>query len=142
MSKGEDTYSEKVSEKSALKQPTRIFKMPAPKPPVMTNPFKMTESVETFGAKQQKSIDTIRKRSSIGDSEAAQKLSEEKAPKKSLPEDEVKKAQEAMRNMFKSLQKPKGENWEFLFRTPYIMKGPVYDQVASINLEKVNIIEV
>ena len=108
MSKGEET--DKVSDKSALKQPTRIFKMPAPKQsPVMSNPFKMSESVETFGAKQ-KSIDTIRKRSSIGESEAANKLSEEKAPKKSLPEDEVKKAQEAMRNMFKSLQKPKGEN--------------------------------
>jgi hypothetical protein len=77
--------------------------MPAPKQsPVMSNPFKMSESVETFGAKQ-KSIDTIRKRSSIGESEAANKLSGEKAPKKSLPEDEVKKAQEAMRNMFKSL---------------------------------------
>lgn len=47
-----------------------------------------------------------------------------------------------MKIMFKSLKKP--NNWEFLFRTPYIMKGPVYDQVGqkSINLEKVNIQEI
>lgn len=63
---------------------------PPPKQAVLTNPFKMTESVETFG-KQQKSIDTIRKRSSITESEAAKKVSEEKAPKKSFDEDEVKR---------------------------------------------------
>ena len=114
MSNGKAT----ISEKSALKQPSRVFKMPAPKAPVMTNPFnqkkELAESVETFG--KQKSIDTIRKISIIVESHSAQKLSEKSsekqsiAPKKSQSEDELKKQQQAMRSQFKTMNMTKEQN--------------------------------
>lgn len=51
------------SGKSAIKAPTRIFKMPLPKPHVQTykNPFKASDSVETFGGKPE----SIKKRATV-----------------------------------------------------------------------------
>lgn len=71
-------------------------------------------------------------------------VSDQNVPKKSMSEaknsdseDEIKKQQKAMKDHFKGLgfkgmSTKKDEKWEFLFRTPYIIKnGPIFDQIAE-----------